>query len=809
VSAPGVLYNDSNPTGGPLSAGLVSGPAHGALALNADGSFTYTPNGGYVGTDSFTYHASGSSGTSNTAIVTLSVVNMPPSVSGVAYAVRHDDTLTVSAPGVLQGVWDPNGDPLTAVLVSGPSHGTLTFQPNGSFVYTPAVHFVGTDTFYFKATDGLADSNIAPVTITVYNHAPVARSEAYTMMQGDTLTVTAPGVLGNDDDQDADPLSAVLQSAPAVGTFALGADGSFTFTPPPDFKGAVEALYKAFDQIVQSVWAGIKITVFRLVATGQLITRNGLEGASGGQTVPRNDRVTVGAVTVANLNNTDGDFLPNGTENIDVNDNDVSIPAPPPAGGVPGRDEIDLIRLTLEQPQILGLIPITVGSVRVRVAAGPVLLFRNGPAGHLQSKSNGAAPASFAMNAFTADSNGNGTNDVIIWAEASASTALQGIDLRYEYQPPGTNTWIQLDRVTATAVWVTATQTIVARNANPVPNAAGGLPNLTRAVVVNGINNDRAVDGTRYGFGSLRSNGAAVGPRDLRFGGRIVIEFQPAPANATRLGVVFDITRQVWARAWDIVNGQGMPAAPAISRNFPWLDTPIRDNELPNDDTHDDDEQNTPVNNFIYVYDAPSNGSRQAANAFDVSRYTFKEWVRVQLGNTRFANQRPFPAGVAPAARQQVQGSRASDKVDWNMVYYIRRSNAAGDMVQDSDPVSASFPVLTLAAGSTANGTAAVTFPNPTTAVLEGFTATYAAATQTWTLLGTSGDTVAVAVAGAIPAGTVWTLNLGTKLTLTITQGANAFQNGDRFIFSTLKSTAVGGKVNQLAAGLFNVGNVP
>lgn len=73
VPAPGVLGNDSSPSGAALTAMLVSGPAHGTLVLNADGSFTYGPANGFVGTDTFTYQASDGTATSNTATVTLTV----------------------------------------------------------------------------------------------------------------------------------------------------------------------------------------------------------------------------------------------------------------------------------------------------------------------------------------------------------------------------------------------------------------------------------------------------------------------------------------------------------------------------------------------------------------------------------------------------------------------------------------------------------------------------------------------------------------------------------------------------------------
>jgi hypothetical protein len=73
VAAPGVLANDSDADGNPLSAALVSNVTHGTLSLNANGGFSYTPTAGYSGADSFTYRASDGSLNSNTATVSLSV----------------------------------------------------------------------------------------------------------------------------------------------------------------------------------------------------------------------------------------------------------------------------------------------------------------------------------------------------------------------------------------------------------------------------------------------------------------------------------------------------------------------------------------------------------------------------------------------------------------------------------------------------------------------------------------------------------------------------------------------------------------
>ena len=75
-----------NPNGLPLTAQLVTGPANGTLTLNADGSFSYTPNAGFWGTDSFTYTATDGPATSTPATVTITVYSVP---------VANNDTYTV------------------------------------------------------------------------------------------------------------------------------------------------------------------------------------------------------------------------------------------------------------------------------------------------------------------------------------------------------------------------------------------------------------------------------------------------------------------------------------------------------------------------------------------------------------------------------------------------------------------------------------------------------------------------------------------------------------------------------------------
>ncbi len=89
IAAPGVLGNDSDPDADPLTAVPVGGAGNGTAVLNADGSFTYTPNAGFFGTDSFTYMANDGQANSNVATVTISVTQQPLTITAWRSVRKH------------------------------------------------------------------------------------------------------------------------------------------------------------------------------------------------------------------------------------------------------------------------------------------------------------------------------------------------------------------------------------------------------------------------------------------------------------------------------------------------------------------------------------------------------------------------------------------------------------------------------------------------------------------------------------------------------------------------------------------------
>ncbi|MEM9002166.1 MAG: Ig-like domain-containing protein [Cyanobacteria bacterium P01_F01_bin.86] len=173
-AANGVLDGDTDVDGDTLTAAIATDPGNGTITLNANGSFTYTPDVGFSGDDSFTYTVSDGNGGTDIATVTVTVAdappppNTPPEADDDSYSTDFEAALTVNAAnGVLDGDTDVDGDTLTAAIATGPSNGTVTLNANGSFTYTPDVGFSDVDSFTYTVSDGNGGTDTGTVTIAV------------------------------------------------------------------------------------------------------------------------------------------------------------------------------------------------------------------------------------------------------------------------------------------------------------------------------------------------------------------------------------------------------------------------------------------------------------------------------------------------------------------------------------------------------------------------------------------------------------------------------------------------------------------
>jgi CSLREA domain-containing protein len=196
--------------------------------------------------------------------------NTPPTANDDSYTATENQTLNVAAPGVLANDTDPEQDPLTAVKVSDPAHGSVTLNSDGSFAYTPDAGYSGPDSFTYQANDGTANSNTATVSLNVQpvnqpppsvnqptptsnqppasvNQRPTARDDSYRTDENKILIVSAPGTLKNDSDLDHDRLTAHRVSGPKHGSLILRSDGSLRYVPRHGFSGSDSFTYKVSD----------------------------------------------------------------------------------------------------------------------------------------------------------------------------------------------------------------------------------------------------------------------------------------------------------------------------------------------------------------------------------------------------------------------------------------------------------------------------------------------------------------------------------------------------------------------------------
>lgn len=190
--------------------------------------------------------------------------NANPAATNDAYATPEDTSLAIiAASGVLTNDTDADGDTLTAAIITDVTQGTLIFSPDGSFTYVPRANFAGTDSFTYRANDGIADSSLATVTITVnnVNDAPTAAADSYSTMEDILLVIAAPGILTNDADVDGDTLTVSVIASPAHGDLILNTDGSGNYSPDTDYHGWDTFTYEVRDNFGGTDQATVTITL--------------------------------------------------------------------------------------------------------------------------------------------------------------------------------------------------------------------------------------------------------------------------------------------------------------------------------------------------------------------------------------------------------------------------------------------------------------------------------------------------------------------------------------------------------------------
>ncbi|MGH8372170.1 MAG: Ig-like domain-containing protein [Gammaproteobacteria bacterium] len=256
-----------------LTISISTKPAHGTVKITDanNGTFTYTPSSGYVGTDSFIYSAKDSTlnTTSNTATVSITVNAV--TTTGAAAPIASKLSLATYAGTPITGTLTASDAAGNAVnyAVTQPAHGTLKLgnATTGAFTYTPATGYTGADSFTFTATDTVTKlvSSAATASLTISSipvsatAVPLASNASFTTYADVPVsaTLSASDAAGN-------ALNYVLAQAPAHGTVTItAATGAFVYTPTSSYSGKDSFTFTATDASsgVSSKAATVSLTV--------------------------------------------------------------------------------------------------------------------------------------------------------------------------------------------------------------------------------------------------------------------------------------------------------------------------------------------------------------------------------------------------------------------------------------------------------------------------------------------------------------------------------------------------------------------
>jgi len=196
-----------------------------------------------------------------TAMFSVTLSPAPIGTVSVEYYTADDGGATASEGDDFQ---DTSG---TLTFASGETWKTISVATFSDQVSEPD------ETFWVKvsASSGWGDNvdmGLGTILDGPSNNPPVAYDDSYSVFENETLSVSAPGVLGNDSDPDGDPLVADVDTWPMYGTLDFISDGSFSYTPNPNYVGTESFTYFAVDDDATSPHGHATVTIEVIEASG-------------------------------------------------------------------------------------------------------------------------------------------------------------------------------------------------------------------------------------------------------------------------------------------------------------------------------------------------------------------------------------------------------------------------------------------------------------------------------------------------------------------------------------------------------------
>jgi len=257
--SPGVLDNDRDVEGDELQAALEDSTANGELHLQGDGSFTYSPNLDWNGSESFTYRARDALLFSDPTEVVITVHPVNDAPVAVDDEESTDEDVAVQI-GVLANDSDVDRDKLTITNTTIPEHGEVTVNDDGTVTYTPEADYFGLDGLQYTISDGNGESDDAWIRLTVIavndppEFLPIGAKEA---REGEELRFVVEAT-----DVDSEDLDYSAGGLPDGSVFD-GASAAFAWTPSFTQAGGYEVEFHASDGELADI-AEVSITVINV-----------------------------------------------------------------------------------------------------------------------------------------------------------------------------------------------------------------------------------------------------------------------------------------------------------------------------------------------------------------------------------------------------------------------------------------------------------------------------------------------------------------------------------------------------------------
>ncbi len=270
-----VIGSDSD--GDALTYEKDSNPSHGSVSVNSDGSYTYTPNSNYNGSDSFSIKVSDGYGGISTSIVNITInpVNDAPTVSNLSKTGDEDTDITFGNTDFSSKFSDIDNDTLNKVKIATlPSNGVLKLNGNivsvgneilasdlSKLVFTPSENWSGNTSFEWNGSDGTAYAELngrVDITVNPLNDVPVAINDLKTIDEDTSIDIN---VLENDRDIDGDTLEVIAVTQGSHGTVEINNDGTVKYTPSENYYGPDSFTYTISDGKGGAATATVYITV--------------------------------------------------------------------------------------------------------------------------------------------------------------------------------------------------------------------------------------------------------------------------------------------------------------------------------------------------------------------------------------------------------------------------------------------------------------------------------------------------------------------------------------------------------------------